>query len=75
MAKQNSLSAARNMRDKKLKARKSKRRDGAGGSYGPFSAISQGKEVTGTTVAVMNIKLEKGLRKVETGNFVFALDS
>jgi hypothetical protein len=40
-----------------------------------FSAIEQGKEVKGTIVAVLNIGLEKGVRKVKTENFVFALDS
>lgn len=40
-----------------------------------FSAISQGKEVTGTIVAVLKIGVEKGVRKVETESFVFALDS
>lgn len=40
-----------------------------------FSAIQQGEEVTGTIVAILKIGLEKGLRKVETENFVLALDS
>lgn len=40
-----------------------------------FSAISQGKEVTGTIVAVLKIGSEKGARKVVTESFVFALDS
>ena len=40
-----------------------------------FSAISQGKEVTGTIVAVLKIGLEKGARKVVTESFVFVLDS
>ena len=39
-----------------------------------FSAISQGKEVKGTIVAILKIGLEKGVRKVETENFVLALD-
>ena len=39
-----------------------------------FSAIQQGEEVTGTIVAILKIGLEKGARKVETENFVLALD-
>jgi hypothetical protein len=40
-----------------------------------FSAIQQGKEVKGTIVAILKIRLEGGERKIETESFVLALDS
>jgi hypothetical protein len=39
-----------------------------------LSAIQQGKEITATIVAILKIGLEGGMRKVETENFVLAVD-